>query len=153
MWIFQDILLMEKLEELRMANTNIVVLTGRCVRPAELKYTNNGMAICNFSIAVNERTKQGDEYADRPNYFDVTIYGNYGKTMQQYLTKGREVTVTGRLHQDRWESDNEKHSRVSVILENLELQREPKSNSEQPPNNYSPALSYQPPETTDEIPF
>ena len=130
-------------------NTNVVVLTGRCVRPAELKYTNGGLAICNFSIAVNERIKLDGEYSDRPNYFDVTVFGNYGKAMQPHLTKGREVTITGRLKQDRWESEGQKNSRVVIIAENLELQREPKGNGayqadEQPP--------FDPPANAEEIP-
>jgi len=114
-----------------MANTNVVVETGRCVKAAELKYTPGGMPICTFSIAVNERIhKKGtDEYENRPNFFDVTCYGNYGKAMQPYLTKGREVTVTGKLHQDRWESENVQHSHIIIIAQNIEPQREPKGNS------------------------
>ncbi len=130
-------------------NTNVVVLTGRCVRPAELKYTTGGLPICTFSIAVNERSKNDGEYYDRPNYFDITVFGNYGKTMQPYLTKGREVTVTGRLHQDRWESDGQKYSRINIIAENLELQREPKGNGAIQPEEQPP---FEPPANPEEIP-
>lgn len=133
-----------------MANTNVVVLTGRCVKSAELKYTTGGMAICTFSIAVNERVhkKNSDEYENRPNFFDVTCYGNYGKAMQTFLTKGREVTVAGKLHQDRWESEGKSYSRITIIAQNLEPQREPKGNS----GNYSNAADNIPPDAYEPSP-
>ena len=118
-------------------NTNVVVLTGRCVRPAELKYTTGSLPICTFSIAVNERSKNDGEYYDRPNYFDITVFGNYGKTMQPYLTKGR------------WESDGQKFSRIGIIAENLELQREPKGNGAIQPEEQPP---FEPPANPEEIP-
>lgn len=96
-----------------------------------MKFTPNGMAICNFAIAVNERQKKTgtDDFEDRPNFFDITVFGNYGKVMQQYLTKGREITVTGKLRQDRWSNNGQNYSRVSVIADNLELQRVPGANN------------------------
>ncbi len=141
-----------------MANTNVVVLTGRCVRPAELKYIKAGLAVCTFSVAVNERVKKkgSDECENRPNYFDIVCYGNYGKAMQAYLTQGREVTVTGRLHQDRWEAEGKKFSRVNVIAENMEIQREPKGNGAQNASQPAAGMS-EPPAPCEadgnEIPF
>ena len=139
-----------------MANTNVVVQTGRVTRAAELKYTPGGMPICTFSIAVNERTKKKDseEYENRPNFFDVVCYGNYGKALQPYLTKGREVTVTGKLHQDRWESDGSKYSRIHIIAQNIEPQREPRTDgantsSHSAPEDFSPPQE----EGGQEIPF
>lgn len=143
-----------------MANTNVVVLTGRCTRAAELKYTPAGTPICSFSIAVNERTKKkgSDEYESRPNFFDITCFGNYGKAMQPFLTRGKEVTVTGKLHQDRWEADGNKYSRIGIIASNVEPQREPKAGGGSaggyapPPAGDEPA-PYEQIEGGEEIPF
>ncbi len=142
-------------------NTNVVVLTGRCTKAAELKYAANGFAICSFTVAVNERIKKKgteNEFENRPNFFDIVVFGNYGKAMQPYLTRGREVTISGRLKQERWSDENgHQHSRVNIVADNVEPQRTPNGNS----GNYqsvpepapeapsAPAAA----EAEDEIPF
>lgn len=116
-----------------MSDTNIVVEKGRLVRNADLKYTGAGTPCTSFSIAVNEaiKNKQSGEYQNRPSYFDVTLWGNYGKAVIQYLTKGREVLVSGRLRQDRWDgNDGSKNSKVQIIASNVEILREPKGNAD-----------------------
>lgn len=74
-----------------MANINSVVLGGRLVRNAELRYTGNGLAICTFSIAVNRRRKSGDEWVDEVSFFDVTLFGRYGEALQKSLLKGKMI--------------------------------------------------------------
>lgn len=105
-----------------MADINSVVLVGRLVRDAELKYTSGGMPICEFSIAVNTRRKQGDDWIDDPNFFDVTLFGRQGEAIQQYLTKGKPVGVEGQLRQDRWQNqEGQNRSKVSVVAKNVML--------------------------------
>ncbi len=105
-----------------MADINHVVLVGRLVRDAQLKYTNSGLAICEFSIAINNRRKQGDEWVDEPNFFDVTLFGRQGEAIQRYLTQGKQVGVDGQLRQDRWQTpEGQNRSKVSVVANNVML--------------------------------
>ena len=104
-----------------MADLNVVALTGRLTRDSELKYTNGGMAICAFSVAVNRRRKQGDEWIDEANFFDVTLFGRRGEAIQRYLTKGTQVAVQGELKQDRWEQDGNRRSKIQIIANDITL--------------------------------
>ena len=104
-----------------MADINHVVLVGRLTRDAELKYTANGQAVCKFSVAVNRRRKNGDQWVDEANFFDVVLWGRQGEALNQYLVKGKMVGVTGELRQDRWEQDGQNRSRVEVVAANIQL--------------------------------
>jgi len=104
-----------------MSDVNIVVLVGRLTRDAELKYTNSGMAICRFSIAINRRRKQGDQWVDEPNFFDVDYWGKGGEAVNQYLTKGKQVAVQGELRQDKWEQDGQSRSKIVINATNVQL--------------------------------
>ena len=104
-----------------MADLNHVTLIGRLTRDAELKYTPGGLAISSFSIAVNRRRKNGDQWVDEVSYFDINLYGKPAESLKQYLTKGKQVAVDGELRQDRWEKDGQKFSRVSIVANNVQL--------------------------------
>ena len=104
-----------------MADINHVVLIGRLTRDAELKYTAGGQAVCKFSVAVNRRRKQGDQWIDEPSFFDVVLWGRQGETLNQYLIKGKQVGIDGELRQDRWEQDGQNRSRVEIVANNLQL--------------------------------
>src|SRR5439155_680315 len=82
-----------------MANINRVVLVGNLTRDPELRHTPSGTAVCKLRIAVNTRQKDQatGEWGDKPNYFDVTVWGNQGESCAQFLSKGRPVGVDGRL--------------------------------------------------------
>jgi single-strand DNA-binding protein len=69
-----------------MADINHVVLVGRLTRDSELKYTAGGQAVCKFSVAVNRRKKQGDQWVEDPNFFVVVLWGRQGETFSQYLS-------------------------------------------------------------------
>lgn len=104
-----------------MADLNHVTLIGRLTKDAELKYTQGGLAISSFSIAVNRRRKNGDEWIDEVSYFDVNLYGKPAESLKQYLTKGKQVAVDGELRQDRWVKDGQNHSKVSIAANNVQL--------------------------------
>ena len=74
-----------------MANINRVVLVGNLTRDPELRHTGGGTAVCCLRIAVNTRRKDGatGEWTEKPNYFDITVWGNQGENCAQYLAKGR----------------------------------------------------------------
>jgi single-strand DNA-binding protein len=104
-----------------MADLNHVVLIGRLTRDAELKYTAGGQAVCKFSIAVNRRRKNGDQWEDEANFFDVVIWGRQGESLNQYLIKGKMIGVDGELRQDRWQQDGQNRSRVEIVAGNIQL--------------------------------
>lgn len=122
-----------------MADINRVSLIGRLTRDAELKYTQGGLAISNFSIAVNRRSKSGDEWVEVVSYFDINLYGKPAESLKQYLTKGKQIAVDGELRQDRWEKDGQNHSRVVIVANNVQLlggNSENKSNSSEQKTNF-----------------
>lgn len=104
-----------------MTDINRVVLVGRLTRDAELRYTASGVAVCNFSIAVNRRRKNGDAWEDEASFFDIALWGKQGETLNQYLVKGKQVCVEGELRQSRWEQDGQTRSKVEIVASNLQL--------------------------------
>jgi len=104
-----------------MADLNHVVLIGRLTRDAELKYTSSGQAVCKFSIAVNRRKKNGDQWEDEANFFDIVVWGRQGESLHPYLVKGKMVGVDGELRQDRWQQDGQNRSKVEIVTNYLQL--------------------------------
>ena len=104
-----------------MADINQVVLVGRLVRDAELRYLSSGTSVMNFSIAVNRRRKQGDQWVDEASFFDVELFGRQAESIQRFMVKGKQVGVHGELRQDRWEQDGQNRSKVKVHAINLQL--------------------------------
>jgi len=104
-----------------MADINQVVLIGRLTRDAEVKYTTSGQAVCKFSIAVNRARKNGEQWEDEPNFFDIVLWGKRGEALNQYLTKGKTVGVEGELRQDRWQQDGQNRSKVEIVANNIQL--------------------------------
>jgi single-strand DNA-binding protein len=104
-----------------MVDLNHVVLIGRLTRDAELKSIASGQSVCKFSIAVNRRKKNGDQWEDEPNFFDVVVWGRQGESLHQYLVKGKMVGVDGELKQDRWQQDGQNRSKIEIVANNLQL--------------------------------
>ena len=95
---------------------NKVFLMGNLTRDPALKYTPQGMAVCEFAIAVNEKFKGKDgNWQDKVHFIDIVVWARQAETCAEYLKKGRPVFVEGRLQQDRWEQpDGQKRSKIRV---------------------------------------
>ena len=108
-----------------MAATNInrVVLTGNLTRDPELRSTPSGTSVCSLRIACNTRRKDSSgEWVDKPNYFDVTVWGAQGENCATYLSKGRPVAVDGRLDWREWEAnDGGKRQSIEIIAESVQF--------------------------------
>jgi single-strand DNA-binding protein len=108
-----------------MAATNInrVVLTGNLTRDPELRNLPSGMAVCSLRIACNTRRKDGSgNWVDKPNYFDVTVWGAQGENCAQYLSKGRPVAVDGRLEWREWDDkEGNKRQAVDIIADSVQF--------------------------------
>ncbi len=104
-----------------MANDiNTVVQVGRLTKDGELKQV-GGSSVLKFSIASNWSKKVGDNWEDQVNYFDVQIWGRRAESLEQYLKRGTQVSVSGVLRQDRWEQDGQTRSRVFINADNIQL--------------------------------
>src|SRR4051812_23235963 len=99
------------------SNLNVVVITGNLTRDPELRNTSGGTPVCSMRVAVNTRRKNGQtgEWEDKPNYFDVTVWGQQGENCATYLQKGRPVAVQGRLEWREWQ-DQQGNKRQSVDI-------------------------------------
>lgn len=112
-----------------MADVNNVTVVGRLTRDLnasdqrEFAYTATGVARANISIAVGTRRKNGDQWVDESNYFNVTIFGRTAESLKPYLTKGKQIAVEGSLKQDRWQDQatGKTRDRVYIIANNIQL--------------------------------
>ncbi len=98
------------------SNINVVVITGNLTKDPELRSTGGGTSVCELRVAVNSRRKDGQtgEWVDKPNYFDVTVWGAQGENCANYLSKGRPVAVEGRLDWREWEAKDGSGKRQAV---------------------------------------
>ena len=106
-----------------MASINRVVLVGNLTKDPELRHTPSGTAVCNLRIAVNTRRKdETGQWVNKPNYFDITVWGNQGERCAQYLAKGRPVGVDGRLEWREWETpEGNKRQAVEVVADSVQF--------------------------------
>ena len=105
------------------SNVNRVVVTGNLTRDPELRNLQSGTSVCKLRIAVNTRRKSaGGEWEDKPNYFDVTVWGAQGENCATYLQKGRPVAVDGRLEWREWEGqDGNKRQSVEIVADTVQF--------------------------------
>jgi single-strand DNA-binding protein len=106
------------------SNINRVTITGNLTRDPELRSLPSGTSVCKMRVAVNSRRKDGasGEWVDKPNYFDVTVWGAQGENCANYLSKGRPVAVDGRLDWREWEAqDGSKRQAVEIIADTVQF--------------------------------
>ncbi|MDQ2940164.1 MAG: single-stranded DNA-binding protein [Actinomycetota bacterium] len=100
------------------------MITGNLTRDPELRSTPGGTAVCKLRVAVNSSRKDGQtgEWIDKPNYFDVTVWGAQGENCANYLSKGRPVAVSGRLDWREWEAqDGSKRQAIEIIANSVQF--------------------------------
>jgi single-strand DNA-binding protein len=105
-------------------NINRVVLTGNLTRDPELRSTGSGMSVCSLRIASNTRRKDQStgEWVDKPNYFDVTVWGAQGENCARFLSKGRPVAVDGRLEWREWQDQNGNNRQaVDIVADSVQF--------------------------------
>jgi len=100
-------------------SVNRVVLVGRLTRDPELRSLPSGRSVCSLRIACNSSRKDADgAYQERPNYFDVSVFGAAGESVDQYTHKGSRVAVDGRLEWREWETaEQQKRQAVSIVAD------------------------------------
>src|SRR5947209_3720261 len=113
-----------------MANVNKVILIGRLTRDPEVRTFSTGGKVAKFGFAVTNRRKnaQTGQWEDEPMFIDCEAYnrGEFGKTadvIEQYLRKGAQVYLEGRLHLDQWEDKNGggKRSKHKLVVDLMQM--------------------------------
>lgn len=111
---------------------NHVSITGNLTRDPELRATYGGTPVLSFGIAVNDRRKAADgQWEDVPNFFECVAFGNRATALSDILTKGMKVAIAGKLHYSSWEKDGQKHSKVDIIANEVELMQNRKPQQQQ----------------------
>ena len=140
------------------ANINRVVLVGNLTKDPELRHTGGGTPVCSLRIAVNGRRRdESGQWADKPNYFSVSVFGNQAESCAQYLSKGRPVAIDGRLDWREWEKDGVKREAVEIVADSVQFLGSRGDGEGGGGNQFVPAGASEgadfPAATDDDIPF
>ncbi len=106
------------------SNINRVIITGNLTSDPELRSLPSGTSVCKLRVACNTRKKDGasGEWVDKPNYFDVTVWGAQGENSARYLSKGRPVAIDGRLEWREWETpEGQKRQAVDIVADTVQF--------------------------------
>ena len=102
-----------------MVSFNRTILAGNITRDPELRFTNSGVAVCNFGLAVNRVRSKDDDEVD---FFDVTAWRQLGETIANYKKKGDPILIEGKLQYRSWEAqDGSKRSKIEVVADNVQF--------------------------------
>ena len=115
-----------------MAAFNRVILMGNITTKIDLRTTQGGTAVCDVSLAVNDRRKnQAGEWIEDTTFVDVTLWGRTAEVAAEYLAKGSPILIEGRLKLETWEADGQKRSKLKVVGERMQMlgTRKPESDS------------------------
>lgn len=105
-----------------MASFNKVILMGNLTRDPEVRYTPGGTAVSEIGLAVNDRRKDAKgDWVDEVTFVDITLWGRQAEIAGEYLNKGSQILVEGRLKLDSWEKDGQKRSKLRVVGENMRM--------------------------------
>jgi single-strand DNA-binding protein len=113
-------------------NINRVVLVGRLTRDPELRALPSGTSVCSLRIACNSSRKDTDgEFVERPNFFDVSVFGAPGENVSNYMRRGSRVAIDGRLEWREWETaEQERRQAVSVVADVVQFLDSPGERTE-----------------------
>lgn len=101
---------------------NKVILVGNVGRDPELRYTQSGTAVANFSLATNRRRKVNEQWEDETEWHRLVAWGRTAEVVNQYGGKGKQLYVEGRLQTRDWEDrDGNKRYTTEVVVEELKL--------------------------------
>lgn len=105
-----------------MANYNKVILLGNLTRDIELRHTQSGMALAKFGMAINRKWSQNGEQKESTCFVDLTAWGRQAEVLSQYVKKGSQLFVDGRLEYSTWEAEGGgKRSKLEVVVENFQF--------------------------------
>ena len=105
-----------------MVSYNRVILAGNLTRDPELRFTNNGVPVCSFGLAVNRVRSKSEEV----DFFDVSAWRELGETIANYKKKGDPILLEGRLQFRSWEAqDGSKRNKVDIVADTIQFLNRP----------------------------
>jgi single-strand DNA-binding protein len=104
-----------------MANYNKSILIGNLCKNPELRYTPQGTAVVNITLAINRKYKSGEEMKEDVAFVSVVAWGKTAEIINQYCSKGSPLMVEGRIQTRSWEKDGQKQYKTEVVAENIQL--------------------------------
>src|SRR5438445_4291030 len=109
-------------------NINRVVLVGRLTREPELRALPSGTSVCGLRIACNSSRKDAEgALVEKPNYFDVSVFGAAAESVSNYMHRGSRVGVDGRLEWREWETaEQQKRQAVSIVADTVQFLDSPR---------------------------
>lgn len=99
---------------------NQAVVCGNLTKDAQGRKVGDSI-ILNFTVAVNEPYKDGDTWTTKPHYIGCVMFGTRAEKIKPYLVKGTRVTVAGSLRYSEWMKDDEKRSRIEILVKDIEF--------------------------------
>jgi single-strand DNA-binding protein len=134
---------------------NKVFLVGNLTRDPELRFTAQGTAVANFSIAVNRSYKANDgEYKKEVSFFNIVVWGKTGENCSKFLSKGRSVLVEGRLQNRSYETqEGQKRTITEIVADNVQFLGGKGDASEGSTSDYGAVDSYEGNNDDDQVPF
>lgn len=124
-----------------MSDLNVTALVGRISYDAVLRHTASGHKICSFGFATNRSCKNDDgTWEEVPQFFTFNLFGSRAENLSPYLVKGQLISIAGHLIMDTWETKGEKHSRMTLAIDEIRLLgSKKKGEGEQEPLEQEPA--------------
>ena len=105
-----------------MASYNRVILVGNLTRDPELRYIPSGTAVSEIGLAVNDRVKKEGQWTDETTFVDVTLWARTAEIANEYLSKGSNILIEGRLKFDSWENnEGQKRSKLRVVADRMQM--------------------------------
>ena len=113
-------------------NINRVVIVGRLTREPELRSLPSGRSVCALRIACNSSRRDSEgELQEKPNFFDVDVYGGAAESVASYMHRGSRVGVDGRLEWREWETaEQHKRQAVSIVADTIQFLDSPRAEQE-----------------------
>ena len=114
-----------------MNNLNSILIEGNLVRDPQIKATQKGTSVCNFTIASNRFFRQSNGLEKEVSFFDIETWGKLAERANSLGHKGRGVRVVGRLKQERWtDKDGKAKSKVVIVAEHVEFRSDMRKNNQ-----------------------
>ncbi len=106
-----------------MAGLNKVMLIGRLGRDPEIRYSQQGLAVVNFSIATSEQwtDKNTGDRQERTEWHNIVVFGKQAETCEKYLSKGSQIYVEGRLQTSNYEKEGQTHYMTKIVVSNFQF--------------------------------
>lgn len=118
---------------------NKVMIIGRLGKDPEMRYTPSGRPVTNFSVATSRSWNTSDgERRTETEWFNIVAWGSLAEICNQYLLKGQQVYVEGRLQSRNWEdSEGKRHTAVEIVANEMIMLGDRRSSDDDPPDEHT----------------